>query len=150
MGSFKEAFGRGFGVGAATYYHFRGTDKEMYFMKQCIDIRKCADGTKGSAWKKCKCGNNLCIDVGDCIREGEFRWYASGHCNKCGDAMEMDGQGIFDLPYDIKQEIVNREGEWVLYTKCSKTTISFALKKIFKEPIHDIFMEKNIIFIGTK
>lgn len=108
------------------------------------------DGPKGSSWKKCKCGNDLCIIVGDCIRDGEFEWFASMHCNNCGDAIEMDGRGIFDLPCDIKQEIINRDGEWGLYTKYSKSKIAFFLTKIVHEPINDSFVEDNVVFTGTK
>ncbi len=112
--------------------------------------KHCADESKCLSWKKCKCGNNLCIDVGDCIRDGEFEWFASMHCNKCGEAMEMDGRGIFDLPCEIQQEIINQDGEWGLYSQCSELKISFALKKILHEPINNIFEEKNLIFKGTR
>ena len=90
--------------------------KKGFFMKQYTGTRQCGDGSEGLSWKKCKCGNDLCIDVGDCIRDGEFEWFASMHCNKCGEAMEMDGRGIFDLPCEIQQEIINQDGERGLYS----------------------------------
>lgn len=30
--------------------------------------------------------------------------------------MEMDGRGIFDLPCEIQQEIINQDGERGLYS----------------------------------
>ena len=77
--------------------------------------------------EKCKCGKNRSVNVGEHIRDGKYSWYISSHCEYCGETFEMDGNGIFDIPYDVEQEIIKRVG--------NKITDSFEeLKDFFKIP----------------
>ena len=63
----------------------------------------------------------------------------------------MDGQGILDIPYDIKQEIINRDGEWSIVAKTSVAKINFLLKKkLYNEYNVKNFHEANVAYSGTQ
>lgn len=59
-----------------------------------MTLRESGMETNNIFWKKRKCGGDLIIDVGDCIRDGEFQWFVSSRCRNCGDATEMDRYGF--------------------------------------------------------
>ena len=119
-------------------------------MKQYTGIKKCEDGPDDISWKKCKCGSNLIINVGDCIRDGEFHWFASMQCIDCGVSIGVDGRGVLDFPCSVKQEIISRDGEWGLFAGCSKSKVSFLLKKILHEQSDNGNENGNVVYTGTK
>ncbi|MDE5597820.1 MAG: hypothetical protein K2J04_08305 [Lachnospiraceae bacterium] len=101
--------------------------------------------------EKCKCGKNRIINVGDCIRDGKYSWYMSSHCEYCGETFEMDGYGIFDIPYDVEREIIKRDGEWSIIAKGSVAKINFTLKKILNNKYYIENVHKgNVIYTGTQ
>ena len=101
--------------------------------------------------EKCKCGKTRNVNVGDCIRDGKYSWYMSSHCEYCGETFEMDGYDIFDIPYDIEQEIIKRDGEWGIIAKGSVAKINFSLKKILNNEYHIENVHKgNVIYTGTQ
>lgn len=101
--------------------------------------------------KKCKCGKEISINVGDYIQDGEYLWHISSHCEYCGETFEMDGHGIFDIPYDIREEIINRNGEWLIVASNSIAKIRFLLKKILYDEYNiDNIQKENVIYTGTQ
>lgn len=101
--------------------------------------------------KKCKCGKEISINVGDYIQDGEYLWHISSHCEYCGETFEMDGHGIFDIPYDIRKEIINRNGEWLIVASNSIAKIRFLLKKILYDEYNiDNIQKENVIYTGTQ
>ena len=96
-----------------------------------------------------KCGGTLCINVGDSILSGTFRWYASYHCNSCKINTEMDGNGIDSIPDDIKELIIKREGRWGLASSSNNVKIKYLLKKLLKNYDSSI-LPKDIYYCGTQ
>lgn len=100
---------------------------------------------------KCKCGNLLTINAGDSIYESIYRWYASYHCGNCGEAMEIDGYDIWDMPDDIKELIIFNDGVWKLIPKDHIMQIKYMAKKICQNlDMMDINTENSIAFYGTR
>lgn len=112
---------------------------------------QCQDGVDEMLMRKCKCGKEISLDVGDYIQNEEYLWHISSHCKYCGDAFEIDGHGIFDIPDDAEQEIINKSGEWSIVAKGSLTKINFLLKRIIniEYNIEDLQKEK-VIYTGTQ
>lgn len=98
---------------------------------------------------KCKCGGTFCIDAGDSIIDGRFRWYVSYHCHHCKTDIEMDGDGMDTIPDDIKELIVQRKGRWGLSCSSSDLKIKYLLKKILKNYDH-LNLPKDILYYGTQ
>lgn len=99
---------------------------------------------------ECKCGGELCINAGDSIIDGTFRWYASYHCNNCKLNTEMDGNGIDSIPDDIKDIIIKRDGIWELTSSPSDLKkIKYILKKILKN-YDSLILPEDIIYYGTQ
>ena len=120
-------------------------------MKLYEDIKKCEDGVDEKLKTKCKCGKNISINVGDSIQDGAYLWYISYHCEYCGETVEMDGHGIFDIPYNVKQEILDRNGEWCIIARGFNAKIRFLLKNIIYDEynIKNIHKE-NVVYVGTQ
>ena len=120
-------------------------------MKLYEDIKKCEDGVDEKLMEKCRCGKEISINVGDHIQDGKYFWHVSSHCEYCGEASEVDGHGIFDIPYDIQQEIINRDGEWLIIARTSIAKLNFLLRKILYNEynIKNIHKE-NVVYSGTQ
>ena len=100
---------------------------------------------------KCKCGKNLRVNAGDRIQDGKYVWSISSYCEYCGEAVEMDGHGIFDIPHNVKENIISTNGEWGIIAKNSNGKIRFLLKKILYNEynIKNIHKE-NVVYSGTQ
>ena len=98
---------------------------------------------------KCKCGGTLCINVGDSIMSGTFRWYASYYCNNCKLNTEMDGNGIDSIPDDIKELIIKKEGRWGLASSTNNLKIKYLLKKVLMN-YDSLILPKDIFYCGTQ
>ena len=69
---------------------------------------------------KCTCGSSMCINIGESIQGGIFRWYVSYHCNNCGKNIEMDGSGVESIPKDMRSRVCSIEQD-----KSGKISIYF-------------------------
>lgn len=78
---------------------------------------------------KCTCGAAIDVNAGDTVFNDIYRWSLSYHCDKCGSATEVDGVGIEDLPSDVKQIIIKKFGEWVLFSP-NRVKIKYVLSKL--------------------
>lgn len=98
--------------------------------------------------QRCLCGGDFAIDVGDSLQKDVFRWYASFHCNKCGNSIEMDGSGIDSIPVDIKEQIIQKEGVFGLRILDNKAKANYLMKKILVD--HDVSaINGDYIYCGT-
>lgn len=98
--------------------------------------------------QRCSCGGDFAIDVGDSLQKDVFRWYASFHCNKCGNSVEMDGSGIDSIPADIKEQIIQTEGIFGLRILDNKAKACYLMKKILMD--YDVLaINENYIYCGT-
>lgn len=97
---------------------------------------------------KCTCGNALHINAGDSIQSGVYRWYASYHCDKCGNDTEIDGFGIDSIPDDIKALIIKNEGEWGLKSLAGKAKVKYIMDKMSLCQNRELLEET--FYIGTQ
>ncbi len=58
------------------------------------------------------CKKEMTANVGQSIIDLKLRWYLSCICKSCNTAIEMDDFGF--PPDEIRQKILNQEGEWKL------------------------------------
>lgn len=100
---------------------------------------------------KCKCGDNLSYTVGDTVQSGIYRWYVSSHCCSCGYAVEVDGTGIEDVPPDVQQAIIEKNGEWELLAKSQLSKIKYLMVKLYENNNIDFIAENTLrVYRGTK
>ena len=97
---------------------------------------------------KCLCGNILQINAGDCLQENIYRWYASCHCAKCGESIEIDGCEINTIPAEIKRIIIEKEGEWGIKSLTSKIKMKYILNKYI--PLEKDDIHEEYYYIGTQ
>lgn len=98
---------------------------------------------------KCTCGSSMCINIGESIQGGIFRWYVSYHCNNCGKNIEMDGSGVESIPKDIQALIIEQKGRWGLKSLSSEIKIKYLLRKIL-ENYGNLDLPKDILYCGTQ
>lgn len=75
--------------------------------------------------RKCdKCGSNVKFNFTQRINSyNELSWSGGYICNKCNDAMEVDGVGIIDEP--LRSAILDQEGLWGLLVEEKLDKIEF-------------------------
>ncbi|MDE7478063.1 MAG: hypothetical protein K2M91_08955, partial [Lachnospiraceae bacterium] len=80
--------------------------------------------------------------------------YQTYYCENCGNATEIDG--IWNIPFEIKQAIMMQEGEFVLVSteRNNRAKIMYLLKKMpcGDSALYKLFKEGKTdkIFSGTK
>lgn len=101
-----------------------------------------------------RCGRSAALSIGQMNFRGKLRWHESAHCNKCGLRSEADGVGF--PPSNIRQLLIDSDGEWCVIMKDVKSTASVvkvlqaALSLDMKAAIALLRTEKSVIFRGTK
>lgn len=99
----------------------------------------------------CNCGSIFRCKVGDTIQSGIYRWYMSSYCNRCGNAIEMDGIGVEDIPADVQQEMIKEYGEWEVLAKNQFSKVNYLMKKLFECYASDPIGESTqIVYKGTR
>ncbi|WP_252243961.1 MULTISPECIES: hypothetical protein [unclassified Clostridium] len=104
--------------------------------------------------KICSCGTTSLAEVGQSFINGKLRWYLSFRCPCCGKANEIDGMD--DIPIEIRDAILQQEGEWGLVIEDS-SKVSSVLKVLRRElnlSFNEIVRLKKsipgIVLTGTK
>lgn len=99
----------------------------------------------------CKCGGILSCTVGDTVQNGVYRWHLSSYCYQCGNATEVDGCGIEDIPGVVQQAIIEKCGEWEILAKDKIPSISYLLKRILRNFDSDVVVKNApTVYRGTK
>lgn len=97
---------------------------------------------------KCSCGNIFRVNAGDSVQDGLYIWYASYFCDKCGQRMEVDGYDIDSISHDVRELIMEKEGEWGLTSSANKIKINYLMKRVLQ--CENVNYSHGFIFIGTR
>lgn len=60
-----------------------------------------------------QCGRRIDYAVGESLYGTSYAWWVAYRCTGCGAAMEGDGK--LPLPDDLRQVLLEQEGEWALH-----------------------------------
>lgn len=95
--------------------------------------------------KKCVCGQNILVNVGNKIHGNTLWWFQSYHCANCGKTLEMDS--IDEIPFEYEQLILEQDGVHGLYLNNSKdrSKVEYIIKKTMTDKIkkYELFLEKK-------
>lgn len=102
-----------------------------------------------------RCQKKVKASFGQATIDSRLRWYLSYSCNHCSSTVEMDDLGF--PPDEIRQKIIDEEGEWILKIGVEKLKNKAKLLKILRKALDISIQEvskryKNYsnIISGTK
>ncbi|MGL6337525.1 MAG: hypothetical protein ACRC80_00105 [Waterburya sp.] len=80
------------------------------------------------------CNKETKANIGQAIIDSQLKWYLSSICNHCYSAVEMDDFGI--LSNEIRQQIINEEGEWKLIIDSAESKNKAKIIKILRQALN--------------
>lgn len=104
--------------------------------------------------KICSCGATSLAETGQSFISGRLRWYLSFRCPCCGKANEVDG--VDDTPIEIRDAILQQEGEWGLVIEDSNkaSSVMAILRRELNLSLNEIARLRKsipgIVLTGTK
>lgn len=104
--------------------------------------------------KICSCGTTSLAEVGQSFISGRLKWYLSFRCPCCGKANEVDG--MEDIPIEIRDAILQQEGEWGLVIEGSNkaSSVLAILRRELNLSLNEIARLRKlipgIVLTGTK
>ncbi len=91
----------------------------------------------------CTCGGTEVFAFGQHLSGRELVWWGSTRCDACGSQTEFDDYG--DLPDDLKQIMLQDEGEWELAVAPGENVVS--AMKVVRERL-DVSLSEARVALG--